>query len=97
MGEPCDKILCLLIQLPPSVKITEELEGLKRILPMLDSRFRYAVEVRNRSWFQDLAYNFFANNNICMIWSQSADIQTPQVVTTDFVYLRLIGDASIAW
>jgi uncharacterized protein YecE (DUF72 family) len=61
----------------------------------LDKRFRYAVEVRHRSWFQDLAYNFFANNNLCLVWSQLAEIQTPPVVTTDFLYLRFIGDRSI--
>jgi uncharacterized protein YecE (DUF72 family) len=53
------------------------------------------VEVRHPSWFQDLAYSFFANNDICLVWSQFAEIQTPPVVTTDFIYLRLIGDRSI--
>ena len=61
-----NKILALLIQLPPSLKITEGIQGLKEIIPALDNRFRYAVEVRDRSWFQDLAYNFFANNKLCM-------------------------------
>jgi len=36
-----------------------------------------------------------ANNGICLVWSQLAEIQTPPIVTTDFVYLRLIGDRSI--
>src|SRR5438128_4660451 len=39
--------------------------------------------------------NFFANNDICMVWSLLADIKTPPVVTTDFLYLRFIGDRSI--
>ena len=30
-----------------------------------------------------------------MVWSQLAEIQTPPIVTTDFVYVRLIGDRSI--
>src|SRR5438034_3539693 len=30
-----------------------------------------------------------------MVWSQLAEIQTPPIVTSDFVYLRLIGDRSI--
>jgi uncharacterized protein YecE (DUF72 family) len=90
-----NKILALLIQLPPSLRITEGIEGLKQLIPELDSRFRYAVEVRDRSWFQDLAYNFFTNNKLCMVWSQLAEIKTPPVVTTDFLYLRLIGDRSI--
>ena len=90
-----EKLLALLIHLPPSIDIVEGLDALRNILPILDKGFRYAVEVRHRSWFQDLAYNFFKNNQMCLVWSQLADIQTPHDVTSDFVYLRLIGDRSI--
>jgi uncharacterized protein YecE (DUF72 family) len=89
------KLLALLIQLPPSIDIVEGLDALRTILPFLDKRFRYAVEVRHRSWFQDLAYNFFRNNQMCLVWSQLADVKTPPIVTSDFVYVRLIGDRSI--
>lgn len=34
--------------------------------------------------FQDLAYNFFANNDTCLVSSQLAEIRTPPVVTSDF-------------
>ena len=91
-----DKILTLLIQLPPSLKITEGIENLRNLIPELDGRFRYAVEVRDRSWFQDLAYSFFANNNICMVWSQLAELATPPIATADFLYVRFIGDRSIS-
>jgi uncharacterized protein YecE (DUF72 family) len=90
-----EKTLALLIQLPPSMEIMPGLEGLKELLPYLDRRFRYAVEVRHPSWFQDLAYNFFTDNNICMAWSQLAHLRTPPIVTTDFLYVRFIGDRSI--
>jgi uncharacterized protein YecE (DUF72 family) len=90
-----DKLLALLIQFPPYVKITEGLEALKQYDFFFDDSFRYAVEVRHPSWFSDLAYNFFSNNNICMAWNQLDKIQSPPIVTTDFVYLRLIGDRSI--
>ena len=95
ISELKEKLLALLIQLPPSIDIVEGLDALKSILPYLDKSFRYAVEVRHRSWFQDLAYNFFKNNQMCLVWSQLADIHTPPIVTTDFVYVRLIGDRSI--
>jgi uncharacterized protein YecE (DUF72 family) len=95
VGPISRKTLALLIQLPPSMQIFEGLESLRELVRELDTRFRYAVEVRHPSWFQDLAYNFFANNGICMVWSQLAELKTPQVVTTDFLYLRLIGDRSI--
>jgi uncharacterized protein YecE (DUF72 family) len=90
-----DKILALLIQLPPSLEITEGLQRLREIIPILDKRFRYAVEIRNHSWFQDLAYNFFANNNLCMVWSQLVGIRIPPIVTSDFLYIRFIGDRTI--
>ena len=74
--EPLEKkTLALLIQLPPSLEIMQGLEGLRNLLPLLDDRFRYAVEVRHHSWFQDLAYNFFADNNLCFVWSQLAKIR----------------------
>ena len=95
IGPLSGKTLTLLIQLPPSLQIFEGLERLREIVPELDTRFRYAVEIRHRSWFQDLAYNFFVNNDICMVWSQLAEIQTPPIATTDFLYLRFIGDRSI--
>ena len=89
------KTLALLIQLPPSMEITPGLQGLRQLVPLLDNRFRYAVEVRHQIWFQDLAYNFFADNKICMVWSQLAGIRTPPIVTTDFIYIRFIGDRNI--
>jgi uncharacterized protein YecE (DUF72 family) len=95
ISELKEKLLALLIQLPPSIDIVEGLDALRIILPYLDKRFRYAVEVRHRSWFQDLAYNFLANNNMCLVWSQLAEIKTPPIVTSDFVYVRFIGDRSI--
>ena len=90
-----EKILALLIQLPPSLGLAEGIEGLRDIVPELDKKFRYAIEIRDSSWFQDLAYNFFRNNNICMVWSQLAGIRIPPIVTTDFLYIRFIGDRSI--
>ncbi|MGH9951004.1 MAG: DUF72 domain-containing protein [Nitrososphaeraceae archaeon] len=95
ISELKEKLLTLLIQLPPSIDIVEGLDALRNILPYLDKGFRYAVEVRHRSWFQDLAYNFFRNNRMCLVWSQLADIRTPPIVTSDSVYVRLIGDRSI--
>jgi uncharacterized protein YecE (DUF72 family) len=94
--EPLEKkTLALLIQLPPSLEIMPGLESLRNLLPLLDDRFRYAVEVRHQSWFQDLAYNFFADNDLCLVWSQLARLSTPPIVTTDFLYVRFIGDRSI--
>ncbi|MFY9873606.1 MAG: DUF72 domain-containing protein [Candidatus Nitrosopolaris sp.] len=95
VGRLSNKTLALLIQLPPSLHIHEGLERLRELVPDLDTRFRYAIEVRHASWFQDLSYNFFANNDICLVWSHLTGLQTPPVVTTDFLYVRFIADRSI--
>ncbi len=91
MGSLENKTLALLLQLPSFTG----LERLRELVHNLDHRFRYAVEVRHPSWFQDLSYSFFANNDICLVWSVLAELQTPPIVTTDFVYVRFIGDRSI--
>jgi uncharacterized protein YecE (DUF72 family) len=53
-----DKMLALLIQLPPSYKLKEGLEDFSSYNFFFEGSFRYAVEVRHPSWFNDLAYNF---------------------------------------
>ena len=88
-----NKLLCLLLQLPPSLSKNEGLKKLKA-LPF-DNRFRYAVEPRHKSWFDDEVYEFMQENDLCLVWSQLADLQTPPVITTDFIYMRFIGDRSI--
>ena len=71
------------------------IRALKQYDFYLDDIFRFAVEVRHTSWFKDLAYNFFKNYIICVVWSQQDRLVTPPIVTSDFTYLRLIGDGSI--
>ena len=79
-----DKIIALLIQLPPSYKLKEGLEDFSSHDFFFEGDIRYAVEVRHSTWFNDLAYNFFKNNNIAMVWNQMDRLQTPPVVTSDF-------------
>ncbi len=62
---------------------------------MLDPDFRYAIEVRHKSWFDRSVYKLLSNNDICLAWSQLDTIQTPQELTSDFIYPLFIGDRSI--
>ena len=93
MAPLTNKLGCLLLQLPPSMNKNEGLKKLQN-LPF-DNRFRYAVEARHQSWFDEEVYSFLRENDVCLAWSQLAEIQTPPIVTTDFIYLRFIGDRSI--
>ncbi|MGD1837433.1 MAG: DUF72 domain-containing protein [Nitrososphaeraceae archaeon] len=89
------KIVAFLIQLPPWLNIVKGLEFLESMEYQLDNSYRYAIETRHTSWFNELAYNYFKKNNYCLVWSQRDKLVTPPIVTTDFVYLRLIGNRSI--
>ena len=90
-----DKILIFLIQLPPSLQIAEGLDLIKNLQYILDPSFRYAIEVRHHSWFNELFYSYLKEKKYCLVWSQKDTLITPPVVTSDFLYLRLIGDRSI--
>jgi uncharacterized protein YecE (DUF72 family) len=71
------KILALLLQLPLSLTAKEGLKKLEALIHILDPNFRYAIEVRHRSWFDSSAYKLLSDNNICLAWSQLDTIQTP--------------------
>jgi uncharacterized protein YecE (DUF72 family) len=64
MAPLASKLGSLLIQLPPSMTMKE---GMKKIQKLpFDKRFRYAVEVRHKSWFDNEVYSFFKKNDICL-------------------------------
>ena len=89
------KMLALLLQLPPSLTAKEGLKKLETLIHMLDPDFRYAIEFRHKSWFDKNVYKLLSDNDICLAWSQLDTIQTPPELTSDFLYLRFIGDRSI--
>jgi uncharacterized protein YecE (DUF72 family) len=62
-----DKILVFLMQLPPSLQIAEGLDLIKNLRYNLDSSFRYAIEVRHASWFNELFYNYLKEKNYCLV------------------------------
>lgn len=87
------KVLALLLQLPPSMSMKE---GLKKIQTFPFERgYIYAVEARHKTWFTQEVYDAFKDLNICLVWNQLDAIKAPQVLTTDFAYIRFIGDRSI--
>ena len=53
------------------------------------------MEVRHNSWFDNDVYDVLTENEICLVWSQLDAIQIPAIATSDFAYVRFIGDRSI--
>ena len=79
-----EKILALHIQLPPSYELQEGLDTFRNYDFSFDDTFRYAIEVRHSSWFNELAYNMFRSNNLSLVWSQMDRLQTPPVIQQIF-------------
>jgi uncharacterized protein YecE (DUF72 family) len=61
----------------------------------LDNRFKYALEVRDSSWFNNKVYDYLKNNKITITWSIRDELKTPSIITSDQIYIRFIGDRSI--
>ena len=68
MEQLYDKILVFLIQLPLSLQIAEGLDLIKNLRYQLDSSFRYAIEVRHHSWFNELLYNVFKKKETIVLY-----------------------------
>ncbi len=89
------KLLCLLIQLPTSLTSDEGLPKLERLIPLLWKKYRYAIDVRHKSWFDKDVYKLLSRHDICLAWSQLDSLRTPPELTTDFFYLRFMGDRDV--
>lgn len=75
------------------------LERLDRFLGTLPGDFRYAVEVRNRTWVTPELLDLLRTHHVAFVWTEMPRLDHPadlcerlDLVTTDFIYGRLIGD-----
>lgn len=85
-----EKLGVILIQLPPSLKFDRDL--IDEFFCLLDKRFNYAIEVRNNTFINDGFFQNLKKNNIAFCIADSAG-RYPyyEVITADFVYIRLHG------
>ncbi len=77
----------LLFQLPPNFKC--DLGRLDEFLEKLPRGMRAAVEFRHPSWFVDDVYDRLGRANVALCQAESDKLETPDVATADFCYLRL--------
>ncbi len=90
-----NKIFGLVLQLPPSLTFDEARPRLLELFQYLPKNYRYPIEGRHESWFSDEAINFLCEQNQCLVWNEIQGVSNPSIITSDFLYLRLIGDRSI--
>lgn len=74
------------------------LERLERFLEDLPDDFRYAVEVRNKQWLREPLLDLLRRRRAALVWVDLPYVPGPWAlggldpVTTDFLYVRLVGD-----
>lgn len=84
-----EKILCILWQLPPSIKFDFSL--LEQFVSQLPSEFRYAVEFRDASWIQERTFDLLRQNNIAHCTISAPGLPCNLTTTADFAYIRFHG------
>ena len=77
----------VLFQLPPFLKCDVAL--LKEFLATLPRNVRTAFEFRHESWFSDQVYAALREANAALCNAESEKLETPDVQTANFSYLRL--------
>jgi uncharacterized protein YecE (DUF72 family) len=82
-----EKLGPILFQLPPFLKC--EPVRLREFLPILPKWLRATFEFRHESWFNDEVYALLRNAGAALCWAESEKLESPEVQTADFHYLRL--------
>jgi uncharacterized protein YecE (DUF72 family) len=77
----------ILFQLPPFLKC--EPVRLREFLQILPKWLRATFEFRHESWFNDEVYALLRNAGAALCWAESEKLESPEVQTADFHYLRL--------
>jgi uncharacterized protein YecE (DUF72 family) len=87
------KLACIIAQMPPNFKFEKNFEALTSFLGEIDPRIRYAIEFRDQSWFREETYSLLRKKNVSFAWSvsESTKGKVPIEVTTDYLYLRFMG------
>lgn len=77
----------VLFQLPPYLKADAGL--LKEFLATVPRNVKSAFEFRHVSWFSEEIYAAMREANVALCNAESEKLETPDVQTADFAYLRL--------
>lgn len=85
-----DKLGPVVIQLPPSFG-PEQRQTLKAFLGTLPTNLRYAVELRQRGWYAAETAELLRELGMAWVVLDYLDLPPQIHVTTDFLYIRWIG------
>ena len=91
MAELGDRLGPLLLQLPPSLDV-EGMGVLEDFLKRLPQGFRYAVEVRHRSWLGSDLPEMLSERDAALTLIDYPRMPRMEAATADFSYIRWLGD-----
>jgi uncharacterized protein YecE (DUF72 family) len=80
----------ILVQLPPNFKFDRAL--LAEFLALRPTAFRFAFEARHASWYTEETYALLGRFATALCLAETDDFTPPDVVTADFVYVRLLRE-----
>jgi uncharacterized protein YecE (DUF72 family) len=93
------KLQVILIQLPPSFTPKDGRQPLRRFLTQLPRDFRFAIEFRHAGWHRPQIIGLLEKCRVCWVWADTSPLNERNLApfeflprTTDFLYLRLLGD-----
>ena len=93
------KLRVILIQLPPSFTPKDGRQPLRKFLTQLPRDFRFAIEFRHPGWHRPQIIGLLEKCRICWVWADTSPLNERNLApfeflprTTDFLYLRLLGD-----
>ncbi len=106
-----EKLGPILFQFPPSFKAEKEnIQRLRNFLKLLSNyqlatthyslptthyKLRYAFEFRHKTWLDEKTYKLLEKYNAALVIADSSRYPKAEVVTTDFVYIRMHGPAEL--
>lgn len=95
------RLEAVLVQLPPTFRPATDEDALRAFLAELPAGPRFAVEFRNAEWRRRRFVRLLEEHRIAWVWADASTVAdhsaAPFVVlpqTTDFLYLRLLGDVA---
>ncbi|CAA9414828.1 MAG: FIG003003: hypothetical protein [uncultured Rubrobacteraceae bacterium] len=91
MSDLGDRMGPLLLQLPPSFTV-EGMSVLEDLLKHLPEGFRYAIEVRHRSWLGSDLPELLRERGAALTLIDYPRMPRMEEATADFSYIRLLGD-----
>ena len=95
------KLHIILVQLPPSFLPKEGKVPLRSFVEQLPRDFRFAIEFRHPGWHRPQFIHLLEKYRICWVWTDTSPLNERNLApfefqprTTDFLYLRLLGDTA---